>query len=285
MAAVYLLSSIACSILIAHLLKSTESGDLRTLQVLTVNYLVAFVTAFLVRFDVSIWSLLDISPLIWMTAAFIGLIFIINFLVYSKSVDQNGVGVSIAAMRLSLLIPVAMSIFWYQELLTGYKVVGVVLVFGALYLLLPRNIRWTAKSIGSTALLVGLFLLTGLGDSSLKVYEEEFSTILNESFFMGMVFLSAFVIGLISVMIRKGSIITRREVVMGGIIGIPNLYSSIFLIYALQLIDGAIAYTFVNIGNVLGGTLLGKIIWKDQITRYQWIGIGTALVAITLLVI
>ncbi|NIT60498.1 MAG: EamA family transporter, partial [Aliifodinibius sp.] len=121
-------------------------------------------------------------------------------------------------------------------------------------------------------------------DASLKIYEEEFSTNLNELTFMGLVFLGAFIIGLIVAFLRKGPLVTKKEALLGAAIGIPNLYSSIFLIYALGGISGSVAYPVVNILNVLGGTFLGLIIWNDQVSTKQWMGIATAVIAIILLI-
>jgi drug/metabolite transporter (DMT)-like permease len=199
-------------------------------------------------------------------------------------VHTNGVGITIAAMRLSLLIPVLTSIYWYSEYLNGLKIVGMIGVFGAMLLLIPKKNDIKIGSISASWLLILIFVLSGFADASLKIYEEEFSTNLNELTFMGLVFLGAFVIGLIVSLFRKGPLITKKEMLLGATIGIPNLYSSIFLIYALGGISGSIAYPIVNILNVLGGTFLGLLIWNDRVTTKQWIGIATAVIAISLLI-
>ncbi len=132
-------------------------------------------------------------------------------------------------------------------------------------------------------LLVFIFLITGFADASLKIYQEEWSLQFNEQLFMSLVFGGAFLIGLAAMAIRRKSFFTLKEAGMGCLIGIPNLYSSIFLIYALKDIDGAIAYPLVNTLSVAAGTALGVWFWKDEITPIQGLGIGVAVVAIILL--
>lgn len=284
MAAVYILLSVGCSLLIAHLLKKTEARRLRTPNVLTVNYLAAFLIAFTARWE-NPWSQLQqLTFGGWGFAALIGVFFIANFIIYSKSVNGNGVGVSVAAMRLSLLIPVLVSIMGYGEQISWVKTLGIILVFLALVLLLPRRHTILEHAIKYRGMLLLLFLFTGLTDASLKVFQEDLLGRLNESFFMGLVFLSAFWVGLIYSLVRRGPLFKREELWMGLLIGVPNLYSSIFLIRALGYAEGAIVFTAVNILNVTGGTLLGKLRWKDQLTPLQWTGIGTALAAIILLI-
>lgn len=284
MSVLYLLLSATCSLLLVHLIKVGESSELRMLNTFTINYLVAALFAFgiggLPAFETD--AFLFTSPGL-LFAGVTGCIFIINFLVYSKSIHLNGIGISVTAMRLSLLVPVIVSILLYQEGVTAVKLMGLVLVFAALGLLIPKKQNVTFKKINAAWLLLGIFLLTGLADSSLKVYEEDFSLQFNELTFMGMVFSSAFLTGLILSAFRKGKPIRKSELITGALIGIPNLYSSVFLIYALREIDGSIAYPIVNIINVVGGTLLGLWLWNDTVTKLQWGGIAVAITAILLL--
>jgi drug/metabolite transporter (DMT)-like permease len=225
--------------------------------------------------------------MLYVAIVIIGGLFIGNFFIYSKSVDVNGVGVSVAAMRLSLLLPVLISVLGYRETLSVGGWIGVGLVFGALYLLMPKHSKQqlSAGGISTGFLLLFLFLGTGLADSSLKIFEEEWSAGLTELEFMAMVFFSAFIIGLIVMIITGSNIINKKELRLGLLLGLPNLYSSIFLLYALQEMNGAIAFTAVNLLNVAGGTLLGKWRWEDSVTHLQWAGLVLALIAISLLIV
>lgn len=281
----YLFLSSICALLVAHLLKRTEVQGLRTLNTLTVNYLVAALAAFLVGFTETAgrnsW-LPDYYVLFFCLV--VGVFFISNFMAYSKSVHANGMGISIAAMRLSLLVPVLVSVYVYGESLAGRRVTGIVLVFGAFLLLVPRGKSLKIGNINASWLLLIVFLLTGFADASLKIYNEEFSRSLSELTFMGWIYSGAFGIGILLSVIRKGPIFTRQEAKMGALLGIPNLYSAVFLIYALEGVTGAVAFPVVNILNVLGGTLLGVLLWKDKVTVKQWGGIAVAIAAILLLV-
>lgn len=280
----YILLSASCSVLIAHLLKRTEVNKLRTLPTLTVNYLTAALLAFVAGWEPAALQNIAKSPGVLLFCLGVGAFFIGNFLMYSKSVHANGVGVTIAAMRVSLLVPVVVSIYLYGEQVTTATAAGIAGVLGALVLLVPRKGRVRFGAVDAGWLLLMIFLVAGFADASLKVYQEDFRMQLNEQLFMGVVFTAAFLIGVGAMLVRRQKGITGREWVMGSLIGIPNLYSSIFLIYALADIDGAIAYPLVNALNVAAGTALGLWIWDDAISRLQWLGIAIAIAAIILLV-
>ncbi|TVR17905.1 MAG: DMT family transporter [Balneolaceae bacterium] len=281
----FILLCAATSTLIAHFFKITEHKKLNTTRVLTVNYLIATFFAVLLAIREGITTLPEFSgfsiPLLFATA--VGFVFIANFFIYSKSVHLNGVGISVAAMRVSLLVPVFTSILWYQEVLSTLQWVGILIVFGALFLLLPNKRKLIREPLSAGWLLVILFVGTGIGDASLMVYEEEFSAEIPKEIFMGAVFFSAFLIGSFVLLIRRNYSIKKEEWVMGAAIGIPNLLTSIFLILALEQLTGAIVYSSVNILTVLGATCVGVFRWGDIFTKAQWTGIALALAAILLL--
>lgn len=282
----FILLCAGTSILIAHLFKITEYKKLNTTRVLTVNYLIATFVAVILAFKSDTLTIPQVSELsvpIFFAAA-VGFVFIANFFVYSKSVHLNGVGISVAAMRISLLVPVFTSILWYKEILTALQWGGIVIVFATLFLLLPNKRKLLREPFSAGWLLVILFVGTGIGDSSLMVYEEEFSAQISKELFMGGVFFSAFLIGSLMLIIRRNFAFKKEEWIMGTAIGIPNLLTSIFLILALEQLSGAIVYSSVNVLTVLGATCLGVFRWGDQFTKAQWTGIALALLAILLLI-
>lgn len=281
---IFILLSSVCSVLIAHFLKVTEFKKMSTIKVLTVNYVVASLVAFLspvggAELD---FRLQTVWPAL-LLAVIVGFIFIANFFIYSKSVSKNGVGISVAAMRMSLLIPVLLSTFWYFEMMSTRQWVGFFTVIVALFLLLPNKRRMLREPKSAAWLLVILFLGTGLGDGSLKIFEVDFSSYLTKEQFMGSVFLSATFVGFVFVLIKRDLTFSKQELGMGILVGIPNLYSAIFLIEALEVMNGAVAYSVVNILTVLGATVLGMMRWGDIVTPVQWAGIVLTLFSILLL--
>ncbi|PWN07124.1 hypothetical protein [Rhodohalobacter mucosus] len=282
---IYILLSSSFSILIAHLLKVTEFRKIHTVKVLTVNYFVATVTAFATTESAIIPDFAQNDSLAAvLLGAVTGFIFIANFFIYSKSVNHNGVGISVAAMRISLIVPVLLSTLWYLEYISAIQWVGVMLVFVTLFLLLPNKRKLLREPFSAGWLLVLLFIGTGVGDAALKIYESDFSDIWAKQQFMGVVFLTAFLIGMGVLILRRDVRFNRHDLWMGAAVGIPNLYTSIFLIEALERMNGAVVYSAVNVITVLGATLLGILRWGDRLKPFQWAGIVFTLISILLLI-
>ena len=69
----------------------------------------------------------------------------------------------------------------------------------------------------------------------------------------------------------------------GGILGVPNIFSSFFLLGALAVFPAIMVYPAVNIGVILLAVLGAALIWKEKPDRYTWWGMCTGLIAIVLL--
>lgn len=281
---IFVFLSAACSVLLAHFLKSTETRKLSTINVLTVNYFVAIWVALGMNLAEGNSVIPEFPLWFWIFALVTGVLFIANFFIFSKSVDRNGMGVTIAAMRVSLLVPILLSVIVYGELMTPLKIGGILLVFTAMFLfvLARRDLKLTR--VNSHILLIALFGITGIVDSSMKVFEREMLGVATEAHFMTVLFVVAFVTGLI-VSGSRGSLrhLNGLEIRYGALVGIPNLLSSIFLIKALAVMDASAAYSLVNLLVIAGGTLIGLILWKDRIAPKDWFGLLFALSAILLL--
>ncbi len=282
-----ILMSVICSLLLAHLLKLAEARGYLILNMLSVNYLVAFLTAVGMNAGAGISIIPDFPLWFWLFCAGVGFLFIANFFVLSRSVHLNGLGTSVASMRVSLLIPVLLSILFYREDLSPEKAAGIVLVFLALILLVSArrdvNLK-NLRNIGSAGLLLLLFFFSGMTDASLKIYDEEMSHIATDAHLMSAIFLFSLLFG-IGAAARRGELVrmSRKEWFFGAAIGIPNLLSSIFLIRAFAFYDASIVYSSVNILIVAGGAALGLLWWKDRLQQREVWGIILAIGAIALL--
>lgn len=283
MGLIYIALSVGCSLTIAHFLKLSERADTRLVNVLTINYLIATVISFSISGNNLTRESL-ISPELLLFTTVLGAFFILNFFIYSFSIHNNGMGISIAAMRLSLVIPICLSLFFYGEYIQPIQYVGIMMVFPALYLMIAKIENAKVKSLKSTVFLLLLFVFNGMIDASLKVFERKFSAEIPEYLFLALIFSSSFIIGSIYLIAQKNFTFSKKEFFYGIIVGIANLYSSFFILLALKEMAGAIVFSITNVANVVLGALIGIIIWKDALTARQKAGLILALISILILI-
>ncbi|WP_350202585.1 hypothetical protein [Gracilimonas sp.] len=286
MGLLYIFLSISCSLTIAQILKLAENRKLNVLKILVCNYLAGFLISLFNSTEFSVFPEISPDPGIWLIilALILGIIFIANMVVYSRSIDRVGMGVSIAAMRMSLIFPIGISLFVFGEAIGGLKYIGIILALGSLLLMVPRISTKSISGFSHAWLPVLIFLMTGMADTGLKVYEQLFSQQISEDLFVSGIFFFSFLVGIVILLKRREIHFNFTEIVYGIATGVVNLYSSIFLIYALKLMPGSIVFPLVNVSLVVLGTIIGIGIWKDKPSAKQWSGLAVAVISIILLV-
>jgi len=237
MGLLFIALSISCSLSIAQILKLAENRKLDVLKILVCNYLAGFLISLFNSKEFSVFPEVSPNPEIWLIilAGVLGITFIANMVVYSRSIDRVGMGVSIAAMRMSLIFPIGISLFVFGEAIGGFKYFGIILALASLLLMVPRIKTKSISGFSDAWLPVLIFLMTGAADTGLKVYERLFSTQVSEDLFVSGIFFFSFLIGLGILIKRKELHFSFTEIGYGIATGIVNLYSSIFLLYALKL--------------------------------------------------
>lgn len=286
MGLIYIALSLFCSLSIAQILKLAENNKMRVLHILVCNYLAGSILSFFTSPEFSLFPEVSAGLSLWLLGltVLLGVLFIANMVVYSRSIDRVGMGVSIAAMRMSLIFPIAVSLFVFGEAIRGITYAGIILALGSLLLMVPGIRTKSITGISDVWLPILIFLMTGFADTGLKIYEQLFSDQISEALFVSGIFFISFLVGG-SILIKRREVhFSFKEIGYGVAAGVVNLYSSIFLIYALKLIPGSIVFPIVNVTLVVLGTFIGILIWKDRPSIKQWSGLGIAIISIFLLI-
>jgi multidrug transporter EmrE-like cation transporter len=75
----------------------------------------------------------------------------------------------------------------------------------------------------------------------------------------------------------------QKTILSGGILGIPNVFSSVFLIGALQSIAAILVYPIVNVGVIILTAILAYLFWKERVNRLGILSLLTGLLSIIFL--
>lgn len=269
---IFIIFSIMCTVTIGNLmhLYQTKDSNLNIFQVFLGNYFVATIAAF--------FMIEKFNPNIVVKDSGIGVLFgalfLINFLNYQLNIAKNGLSISIAVMRISVVTPILISLLVFSESLPWLNYVGILLVLVA-FLFLGKN-----SNIKSKFWLFALFFITGFTESGLKIIDEIATASHNQMLFY--LFGSAFIINLLIVIIRRDRF-NFKYFVAGLILGVPNLFSSLFFLKGLETISAANAYPIVASSVVLLGFLTDKFIWKTKFNKYQYFIYAVIMVGVVLL--
>ena len=114
-----------------------------------------------------------------------------------------------------------------------------------------------------------------------KVFEEYGNDVFSD-LFLFYTFAVALVL-CIGLVIWKKEKPGKTEFIYGAIIGVPNFFSSKFLIAALKDVPAVIAYPTYSVASILIVTLTGVFVFKERLNRRQWCALVAILVALVLL--
>ena len=282
---IYLLLSILFSTGLFVIFKYFGIYKVDILKAIFVNYIVAFTMGFV--FAERSFSFEEIPNQPWfLGAVFLGALFVSIFFVMAITAHENGVSVASVAGKMSVVIPVLFGVFLYNESVTVLKIVGIIIALVAVYLTSVKEEKITHKNAGLLFPIL-LFLGSGAIDTTLKYVEVSFVPKDDVSIFSGSLFGIAAFFGLIILLIKA---IKKREpfgvknIIAGIVLGIPNYFSIVFLIKALQTkgFESSTLFTINNVGVVVVSTLVGILLFKEQFSIKNKIGVGLAIVGIVI---
>jgi drug/metabolite transporter (DMT)-like permease len=197
-------------------------------------------------------------------------------------VKTSGLMVVAIAQKMSLIIPLTFSIWFYNESYGIMKITGIVLALVAIYFSSKKSEN-IADNIKSTNYLIPflIFLGSGIVDVSIKISQEHFAKAVDFSVLLAFIFGAAGIVGISKMIITKQKV-ELKDLIAGLTLGLFNFSSTYFLMKALDQNQFESSYVFAinNIGIILFNTFVATIIFKENLSRINWLGIILALVSI-----
>ena len=272
----YLFLAICCSALIAIIMRIAQPRIDNPTGLLAGNYILCTVLAFLM----SIPNLSQTAGLPFCVGLGIvnGLVYLGGFVFMQWSTKHNGVVLSSIFMKLGILVSTLISIIWFREMPTTLQVIGFILAVLAIIVINYR--KGTSLSRGSWALIL-MLCLSGMCDGMSKIYEV-FGNPQIQNTFLFFTFGSATVFCL-WLMKRRGERLGKKELLYGSLLGIPNFFTSLFLLNALRRIPGVIAFPTYSVATILVVALAGLLIFREKLEKKQIVGAALICVALVLL--
>ncbi len=277
---VYLLLSILSSTIIAIIFKVQDRLGIKLFPVIVVNYIVATTLGLLVLQEK--WQVRTLFEHSWLiTALAVGVLLILGFFVIGLSIQKAGISVTIVASKMSVVIPILFSIIAFDEQITTLKVIGLVLaVIGIVLTVYPD----TRSRVGQGQLLLPLliFFILGMIDSLVKLGQTQVDEQLIP-LFTAVSFGISGIIGLIigAVKYKPSDFWRWREVLTGVALGLFNWGSMYFIMQALNRsgLDSSVVFGINNIGVISLSVILAFILFRERLSKVNWLGVLVAIAA------
>lgn len=263
-----------------HVIRVSQVRGSNMMGVAAVNYLLASSVCFGISF-------LEGNPFISGTTIFLGTVqgiaFISSFYLICLSMNLSGLAIATAILRLSIVIPIFASIFYWGEIPSPSQFFGILVCMIALPLIGTRPLNDGRKGRIDRRdlwILGTLFINMGIANVVSKAFVES-RVPDSQTTFMAVLFGVA---GLGAV----GSFLlpTYRKHFAGlwrGVtVGILNVASILSFLVALGRISGVVVFLVQGAGGLVLNTLFARVVWNERFTYLTIFGMGVAAVGLVL---
>lgn len=275
-----LIMTILCSTSITLLLKHNDTRKGEPILLLAGNYFVAAIVSFILLLHDDQATISGAS--LWF-GTLLGFLFVFSFFVFSKAVSVAGAALATVSSRLSVIIPILMSIIVFHELPNRYQLIGFVFAVITILLFYSSLKGRTGIPLRFSEVFYLLAVLLGIGcaDFCMKIFQQ-WRPISEKPFFLTAIFASSFLYTAAITIYRKISI-NKNTVLFGLILGVPNIFSSFFLIGALTALPAIIVYPTINISIIVLTTIAAQLIWNERLNGYGVMALLAGILTIILL--
>jgi len=285
-----ILITIALFNVIIILFKSFPKYKVDNLQALIANYITAGICGYIMFVsNGGSFSITEIIHSNWIYhASLIGILFIVVFDFYVSGTQKVGVAISTVANKMSLVFPVIIALIFYpDDHITGYKIIGFILAFLGIYF---TSTKGGKLSFDKKYLWVILFIFAGQGLADV-IFSD--CTRLpgagsqTELIFIVLFFFAA-IVGIIMLTARSLKNPVKLEVkniFWGMAVGIPNFGTLYFMFKALNSsgLAASEVYPVISMGAVLSSALIGMFIFNEKLNKGNWMGIVFAILGIAII--
>lgn len=276
---IYIVLSVFCSVVVAVLLKLAKRYEISIIQAVTVNYFTALTLCFLF-FKPEVNLLSSSAP--WPIYIALAILLPSIFLVLAASVKNLGIVKTDIAQRLSLFIPILAAYFIFKEGFNQYKLIGLGIGFLAILLTFIRKSDQENKSnnwIYPIVAFVGFGVIDVLFKQIALYKSLPYTTSLFTVFAMAFIVSTAIVIYLV---ITKKTKLQLVNLACGLILGFFNFGNILFYMKAHKALseNPSTVFAAMNLGVIVVGSLVGIVVFKEKLSKLNYIGIILALVAV-----
>ena len=265
-------------------LKHAKNNQQRLNPIGFVNYLCAFF--------ISIWVLsqgqdFEFSKITFALGITNGVTYAIGFELFTLGIRLSGIVVTAAIVRLSIVIPILVSMVFWKEIPNLWQTIGLILTFVAIPLLSQRekepNYTFTpdrpevSQGLGFAVVLT-ILVITGISRLTMKAFNE-MCPIDEKPLYMSLLFGVATVI-YFGICLYQRTWPNWWEVAYGILIGVCNVGGSWALLIALDKVSALIAFPMSSSGGVLFTMFVGMVFLHERLSRTSLIGALFAIVAL-----
>ena len=258
-----LILAIVSSALISVMMRAGEKKLQSNMVMFIANYAVCTILSGTFMGGQSLFAVAEGWGLVACMGAVSGVLYLVSFMLLQKNINRNGLSVSAVFMKLGVIVPTLMAILVFHEQPGLTQLAGILIAVTAVILITYEK---SESGAGHQSLwLIILLLCSGVTDAMANIFDKLGNNSLKDHYLL-ITFFCALLSSVI-LFLRDRRKIAGFDLLMGACIGVPNYFSSRFLLGALREIPAMIVYPVYSVMTVVLITIAGVILFKEKISR------------------
>lgn len=287
---IYLILGIFANAFIFLAFRAFPLFKIDNLQAIVVNYIVCVITGILYTGTPSVIIDIDyFSPLGFLSFT-MGFLLIGGFYTASLTSQQIGVSVASVASKMSMVVPILFSLFFMKIESKYFSILnycGIILAVFSIYLASTKSTEINRSSVKKSHFILlpfAVFMFGGAIDTIINISNHKYLTPATQNIFPIILFAFSAAIGIVFLIFKKEKL-KLKNVIAGICLGIPNFFALLSIFKALTVFqnNGAVFFPIYNVGIILVSTIFAILIFREKLSRINYLGLGLSILALFLL--
>ncbi|MFC5683373.1 EamA family transporter [Flavobacterium sp. MAHUQ-51] len=278
----YLFLSVICSVSVGVVFKIAKSRSTNAKQIVLFNYVFALLLCY-AFFSPKVEKITTEAPLFLYGS--LGVLLPVVFMFLITSIKNIGIVKTDAAQRLSLFVSILAAWLVFGEVFSMIKLIGIVIGFLALFCVLYKT-----SDVENTNLKYPILVFLGFGVIDILFKKVAAFTLVPYTTSLFVIFAIALLIMSIIVVyenLKLKNTIEIKNFLFGLLVGCLNFGNILFYLKAHQLYstNPSTVFAGMNMGVIFLGSVVGIIVFKEKLSKLNFVGLLLALVSIVFIVL
>lgn len=211
-----------------------------------------------------------------------GVLSVIFQFFYICAFSKGKMTLTVIINNFSMLIPIGVSYYIFNEPLGLMKIVGILLALISLVLVTAKGRNETIAKKSDNILWLIFTVLVFFSNGFIAVNQKIYSKIvpnLQVLAFVAIAYISATVISAVILIVTrllkdpKKSKLNSKMLISGASAGVIIGIFQCLNTYAASVIDGAVLYSSYNCATSILATVVGRMLFKERLSKKQFVGV------------
>lgn len=274
---IYLGLAILFNVIMNFAMKYSETHDCNRYGVTVFNYAAGIAVSYAFMKDRTVAFSDGEGTFTVLFAVVNAFFFLTCLLVLQQSIKKNGAPLTATFNRMGVLLPTVISAVMFAEIPTGIQIAGIVI---SLFAIVYMNGGGKEKG-GVSVYLILAFATGGCVDTISKLFSV-YGSSENQERFIFYTFVAALIMS-IGVCIYKDRHITKKDIAVGIIVGIPNELAALLLLKAAGMLPAYLVYPCYSAGVIFAVNIVNMIVFREFLSKREYIATGIIAIALILI--